>query len=564
MILTSTVTFMDIDWQAILGGLGLFLFGIKFMGDGLKSLAGDKLRDIIDKYTSKPWMGLIIGILVTVVIQSSSATTAITIGFVRAGLMRLDQTVGIIFGANIGTTITAFLVGLKVEKYSLFFIFIGAMLLLFSKRKKQGYIGEITLGFGMLFYGLMLMGDALKVLKDIQAFHDLTIAMSAHPWWAVGGGIIMTGVIQSSSAMIGIVQKIYESGGMPFAAALPFVFGSNIGTTITAALAAMGGSLASRRAAGIHTLFNVLMTIIAMLMLPLYLTLLAYLTGRFGIEPMMQIAVAHIIFNLVGTILFYPFIKQMVWIIKKTIRGDEKERIDINTEDFDSGLAHDLPTAALGVAKRATLKMGEISTEVIETAKQYLNKENKVNLDSISQLEDIINNFDTKITDYLLLISKEKLNEDDIEQNSINLQIVKNLERIGDLTMNLGEFFDLVYDARESFSQQALDEVNNMFDLVIHMLNRSLKIYEHNDFSLLQSVKEDETYLDLLESKARNNHFARMRSDECPTTIGGSVFVDILGTLERMGDHAENIARSVFNVHTQHEARRASEIEEQS
>lgn len=564
MILTSTVTFMDIDWQAILGGLGLFLFGIKFMGDGLKSLAGDKLRDIIDKYTSKPWMGLIIGILVTVFIQSSSATTAITIGFVRAGLMRLDQTVGIIFGANIGTTITAFLVGLKVEKYSLFFIFIGAMLLLFSKRKKQGYIGEITLGFGMLFYGLMLMGDALKVLKDIQAFHDLTIAMSAHPWWAVGGGIIMTGVIQSSSAMIGIVQKIYESGGMPFAAALPFVFGSNIGTTITAALAAMGGSLASRRAAGIHTLFNVLMTIIAMLMLPLYLSLLAYLTGRFGIEPMMQIAVAHIIFNLVGTILFYPFIKQMVWIIKKTIRGDEKERIDINTEDFDSGLAHDLPTAALGVAKRATLKMGEISTEVIETAKQYLNKENKVNLDSISQLEDIINNFDTKITDYLLLISKEKLNEDDIEQNSINLQIVKNLERIGDLTMNLGEFFDLVYDARESFSQQALDEVNNMFDLVIHMLNRSLKIYEHNDFSLLQSVKEDETYLDLLESKARNNHFARMRSDECPTTIGGSVFVDILGTLERMGDHAENIARSVFNVHTQHEARRASEIEEQS
>lgn len=564
MILTSTVTFMDIDWQAILGGLGLFLFGIKFMGDGLKSLAGDKLRDIIDKYTSKPWMGLIIGILVTVFIQSSSATTAITIGFVRAGLMRLDQTVGIIFGANIGTTITAFLVGLKVEKYSLFFIFVGAMMLLFSKRKKQGYIGEITLGFGMLFYGLMLMGDALKVLKDIQAFHDLTIAMSAHPWWAVGGGIIMTGVIQSSSAMIGIVQKIYESGGMPFAAALPFVFGSNIGTTITAALAAMGGSLASRRAAGIHTLFNVLMTIIAMLMLPLYLSLLAYLTGRFGIEPMMQIAVAHIIFNLVGTILFYPFIKQMVWIIKKTIRGDEKERIDINTEDFDSGLAHDLPTAALGVAKRATLKMGEISTEVIETAKQYLNKENKVNLDSISQLEDIINNFDTKITDYLLLISKEKLNEDDIEQNSINLQIVKNLERIGDLTMNLGEFFDLVYDARESFSQQALDEINNMFDLVIHMLNRSLKIYEHNDFSLLQSVKEDETYLDLLESKARNNHFARMRSDECPTTIGGSVYVDILGTLERMGDHAENIARSVFNVHTQHEARCAAEIEEQN
>ncbi len=554
MILTSA-TFMDISWQTILGGLGLFLFGIKFMGDGLKSLAGEKLRDIIDRYTSKAWMGLLIGIFVTVIIQSSSATTAITIGFVRAGLMRLDQTVGIIFGANIGTTITAFLVGMKVEKFSLYFVFIGTMLLLFSKRKKHAYAGEIVLGFGMLFYGLMIMGDALKVLKDIPAFHDLAIQMSTHPWWAVTGGILMTGIIQSSSAMIGIIQKIYEAGGMPFEAALPFVFGSNIGTTITAALAAMGGSLASRRAAGIHTLFNVLMTIVAMFLLPVYIVVILRLTDILHLESMMQIAVAHIIFNAVGTILFFPFIKQMVWIVKKTIRGDDKERIGINTEDFDPGLAHDLPTAALEVTKRASLKMGEMAVEILETSKAFLNKEGKVNQDSIEQVEELINNFDTKITDYLLLISKEKLAEDDIETSSTNLQIVKNLERIGDLASNLGEFFDMVYDGRENFSQAAIVELNNMFDLVIHMLNRSLRIYEHDDFSLLQSVKEDEIYLDLLESKARTNHFERMRSDECMSTIAGSVYVDILGTLERIGDHAENIARSVFDVRTQHEQR---------
>ncbi len=554
MILTSA-TFMDISWQTILGGLGLFLFGIKFMGDGLKSLAGDKLRDIIDRYTSKAWMGLLIGIFVTVIIQSSSATTAITIGFVRAGLMRLDQTVGIIFGANIGTTITAFLVGMKVEKFSLYFVFIGTMLLLFSKRKKHAYAGEIVLGFGMLFYGLMIMGDALKVLKDIPAFHDLAIQMSTHPWWAVTGGILMTGLIQSSSAMIGIIQKIYEAGGMPFEAALPFVFGSNIGTTVTAALAAMGGSLASRRAAGIHTLFNVLMTIVAMILLPVYINLILHLTDILHLESMMQIAVAHIIFNAMGTILFFPFIKQMVWIVKKAIRGDDKERIGINTEDFDPGLAHDLPTAALEVSKRASLKMGEMAVEILETSKAFLNKESKVNQDSIEQVEELINNFDTKITDYLLLISKEKLAEDDIETSSTNLQIVKNLERIGDLASNLGEFFDMVHDGRESFSQAAIVELNNMFDLVIHMLNRSLRIYENNDFSLLQSVKEDEIYLDLLENKARTNHFERMRTDECMSTIAGSVYVDILGTLERIGDHAENIARSVFDVHTQHEQR---------
>ena len=561
MILTSA-TFMDISWQTILGGLGLFLFGIKFMGDGLKSLAGEKLRDIIDRYTSKAWMGLLIGIFVTVIIQSSSATTAITIGFVRAGLMRLDQTVGIIFGANIGTTITAFLVGMKVEKFSLYFVFIGTMLLLFSKRKKHAYAGEIVLGFGMLFYGLMIMGDALKVLKDIPAFHDLAIQMSTHPWWAVTGGILMTGIIQSSSAMIGIIQKIYEAGGMPFEAALPFVFGSNIGTTITAALAAMGGSLASRRAAGIHTLFNVLMTIVAMFLLPVYIVVILRMTDILHLESMMQIAVAHIIFNAVGTILFFPFIKQMVWIVKKTIRGDDKERIGINTEDFDPGLAHDLPTAALEVTKRASLKMGEMAVEILETSRAFLNKESKINQDSIEQVEELINNFDTKITDYLLLISKEKLAEDDIETSSTNLQIVKNLERIGDLASNLGEFFDMVYDGRENFSQAAIVELNNMFDLVIHMLNRSLRIYEHNDFSLLQSVKEDEIYLDLLENKARTNHFERMRSDECMSTIAGSVYVDILGTLERIGDHAENIARSVFDVHTQHEQRIFSEAQE--
>lgn len=551
-ILTE-VTFADISWQTILGGLGLFLFGIKFMGDGLKSLAGDKLRDIIDKYTSKPWMGLLIGMFVTLIIQSSSATTAITIGFVRAGLMRLDQTVGIIFGANIGTTITAFLVGLKVEKYSLYFIFVGTFMVLFAKRKKYSYIGEIVLGFGVLFYGLMLMGDSLKVLKDIDAFHTMAIAMSNQPIFAVFGGIVMTGIIQSSSAMIGIIQKIYETGGMPFTAALPFVFGSNIGTTVTAALAAMGGSLASRRAAGIHTLFNVLMTIVALMFLPLYVNSILYLTKIWNLEPMMQIAVAHIIFNAVGTILFYPFIKQMVWFIKKVIRGEETERVDINTDDFDQQLAHSLPSAALEISKRATLKMGEMGSEILSVSRKYLNKEPKINLDSIVQIEDIINNFDTKITDYLLLISKENLNEADTEANSINLQIIKNLERIGDLAMNLGEFFDLVNDGRESFSKDALQDMNTMYETVQHMMNRAMRIYAENDFALLESVKEDEAYLDLLEQKSRQRHFDRMRSNVCNTAIGSSVFIDILGTLERIGDHCENIAKSAVDVHTHHE-----------
>ena len=552
-LLSGTYTFADLDWQSILGGFGLFLFGIKFMGDGLKAYAGDKLRDFIDRYTTKVWMGVLVGIVATILVQSSSASTAITIGFVRAGLMRLDQAVGIILGANIGTTTTAFLVGLKVEKYALYFIFIGAMMLLFSKRKKNAYLGEIVLGFGVLFFGLSIMGTALKLLKDIDAFHDLALLMSDSPLLAVTGGAVMTGLIQSSSAMIAIIQKIYESGGIAFDAVLPFLFGSNIGTTVTAILAAMGGSLAARRAAGVHTLFNILVSIIAMIFLVPYYNFIMFITERFSIEPMMQIAISHIVFNIGGTLLFYPFIKQLVWIIRKVIRGEEQERIEINTNDFDLQLAKSLPSAALEISKRATIKMGEITSECLLETRKLFNKEQKASVDTVSQLEDIVNNFDSKITDYLLIISKEGLSEKDTDANSINLQIVKNLERIGDLSMNLAEFYDLVYDSKEDFSPSALEDVNNMYEVTQHMLNRAIRIYAEDDFALTHSISEDESYVDLLEQKARQRHFERMRSSECTTAVGSSVFIDILGTLERIADHADNIARSAFNVHTTHE-----------
>ena len=552
-LLSGTYTFADLDWQSILGGFGLFLFGIKFMGDGLKAYAGDKLRDFIDRYTTKVWMGVLVGIVATILVQSSSASTAITIGFVRAGLMRLDQAVGIILGANIGTTTTAFLVGLKVEKYALYFIFIGAMMLLFSKRKKNAYLGEIVLGFGVLFFGLSIMGNALKLLKDIDAFHDLALLMSDSPLLAVTGGAVMTGLIQSSSAMIAIIQKIYESGGIAFDAVLPFLFGSNIGTTVTAILAAMGGSLAARRAAGVHTLFNILVSIIAMILLVPYYNFIMFITERFSIEPMMQIAISHIVFNIGGTLLFYPFIKQLVWIIRKVIRGEEQERIEINTNDFDLQLAKSLPSAALEISKRATIKMGEITSECLLETRKLFNKEQKASVDTVSQLEDIVNNFDSKITDYLLIISKEGLSEKDTDANSINLQIVKNLERIGDLSMNLAEFYDLVYDSKEDFSPSALEDVNNMYEVTQHMLNRAIRIYAEDDFALTHSISEDESYVDLLEQKARQRHFERMRSSECTTAVGSSVFIDILGTLERIADHADNIARSAFNVHTTHE-----------
>jgi phosphate:Na+ symporter len=552
-ILNSSYTFADLDWQLILGGFGMFLFGIKFMGDGLKSYAGDQLRNLIDKYTSRIYMGILVGIVATVLVQSSSASTAIMIGLVRAGLMRLDQAVGVILGANIGTTVTAFLVGLRIERYAMYFVFFGSLLLLFSKRKKNAYLGEIVLGFGLLFYGLSVMGGALRLLRDIDSFRDLTLIMAGNPLISVIGGAIMTAMVQSSSVMVAIVQKIYETGGMTFDAVLPFIFGSNIGTTITAILASIGGSLAARRAAGVHTLFNVMISLLALTLIIPYRDLILWISETYRIEPMMQIALIHIIFNVGGALLFYPFVNQLVWVIRRLIKGDEVERIEVDTNEFDPNLAKNLPAAALNLSKIATVKMGEITSECLRETREFLNKSGKFSLDSIRQLEGIINNLDTRITDYLLLISKQNLSELDTENNSINLQIVKNLERIGDLSTNLGEFYDLVYESKESFSETALDEINAMYEVTEHMLNRAMRVYAEGDFALSHSISEDESYIDLLEQKARERHFERMRTGECSTAVGSSVFIDILGTLERIADHAENIARSAFNVHTYHE-----------
>jgi len=552
-LIASLESFKAVPWDLVLGGFGLFLFGIKFMGDGLKAVAGDKLRTYIDRYTSKVWMAIGIGAFITIAIQSSSATTAITIGFVRAGLMRLEQATGIIMGANVGTTVTSFLIGLKIENFAMAIIFIGAMLVLFAKKKKTNYIGSSILGFGIMFFGLKTMGDSLKTLKDVEAFIDLTRSMSTNPFLALTGGVIFTGLVQSSSAMIGIVQKIYEAGGMTIDAALPFVFGSNIGTTITAIMAALGGSLASKRAAGIHTLFNVIGTVFAMVFLNQFLAIDKFLAARYDLNAPMQIAVAHIAFNIIATLLVFPFVSYMVKLIRIIIKGDEIEYREIDLNALDLALAKSLPSAALNVSKETIVKMGELSLEAIEETKSFLLTKSKSHIEHVLNLESIINNMDSKITDYLLVIVKENLGEDDLETYQGNIAVLKNIERIGDLATNLVEYYDTIYEADESFSQEALDDIVQMIDLVHHMIARSLRVFMSEDKLMHQSILEDENYLDLLEFKAKQRHFERMATDKCLANVGGSLFVDILATVERMGDHACNISKTTFSVHVEHE-----------
>lgn len=541
-IAANTASLSSISWDFIIGGLALFLFGIQFMGDGLKSIAGEKLKDYIDRYTNKPWKGILVGAVITVFIQSSSATSAIAIGFVRAGLMSLEQSVGIIIGANIGTTVTAFLIGLKVEELALYFVFLGVLITLFAKRKKHTYLGQIVLGFGILFFGLRLMGDELSKLGQMEFFTNLTMTMQDQPVLGFLCGIILTAIVQSSSAVVGIIQKIYDSGAMTLTAALPFVFGSNIGTTITAVFASIGGSTSAKRAAGVNVLFNTIGSIAFMFLLTPYVGLITYLSETFSISPMMQIAISHILRTLIISIIAYPFIGTMVKVIKKIIPGEE-EKIELDLDALDPSLASSLPAGALGVSKQVTIKMGELAADCIRSSQEYFNKKSGKYRNSTKQYEDAINSLDSKITSYLMEISHNNLSEHDTDVFISNLQVIKNIERVGDLTMNLTEFYELVIEDKGTFTDSAIHDINEMYKTVLEMNELALLYYEEPQEKYLKLINDKENYLDLIEEKARQRHFKRMTEEVCVSGVAASIFVDILATLERIGDHIHNITK---------------------
>ncbi len=538
------MTLASLNWGMILGGFGLFMFGIKFMGDGLKAAAGDRLRDIINKYTSNRFSAMLIGIVITIIMQSSSATSAITIGLVRAGLMTLEQAAGIILGATIGTTVTSFLISIKIEKYAMFIVFAGAALICFAKKKKFVEGGQVILGFGLIFFGMSAMGDALAALKELPQFESIALAMSANPFLALLAGIVLTAAVQSSAATIGVVQKLYMAGALSFSASLPFMFGANIGTTMTGILAAIGGSTAGKRTACLHTSINVVSTIVGMLVLKPYS---AFILNTFGgLNPMMQIAMANIIFKTVTTLMIFPFTNQLVGLAKKIIPGEEVENYDFSLDEMDTGITDVLPSAGIKMAEQAILQMVDVVRFNITEAQRYLNeKGDEEFLEKLQSREKIINSFDSRITDYLINLSlKPNLSENDTNDIRSHLDAVKNYERVGDLCQNLIEFYTLVTEGKEEFSKAAMTELNQMTDQLVDMFDLSLQIFVTRDGQLYEQLRAKEHDLDTMEMRFRQHHFKRMADKECVSTIAASIYCDLLGTLERMGDHCANVAKS--------------------
>lgn len=537
------MTLADISWPLILAGLGLFLFGIDYMGDGLKSYAGDKLKDVIDKYTSSPLKGILIGALVTCLIQSSSGTTALTIGLIRSGLMNLNQAVGIIMGANIGTVITSVLVGLKISKYAVYFIIIGAFVSMFSKNKKTKYLSQIIFGFGCLFYGLDLMGDNLAMIADVPEFAQITEFLMKSPWLGLLGGTVLTCAIQSSAATIAIVQQMYGAGAIGLNIALPFLFGSNIGTTITAVLASIGGSIPAKRAAFFHVLFNVVGSMIFMIVLSPFTALINYINSISTIAPELQLALAHGIFNVVTTVLFFPFVNKIVIVIKKIIPNHAKE-LQMDLSELDTHVVQLFPSHALAIAKNKIMEMGSITVEACENVKEYFISKNASAKENVEELENAINLLDKKIAEYLLLISHEQLNDHDSKEYFADMKSIKDLERIGDLCVNLVQFFEAVYEEKDDFSTEAKDDIIAMLNMGIEMLNHAMVAFDKHDLDDIIYVDDRESNLDYYNKKAKQRHIQRVTNKTEKSVIVNSTYVDILSNIERIGDHCQNIAES--------------------
>ncbi len=513
------------------------------MSDGLQKTAGDRMRSLLDRYTTNPVMGVIVGIVVTILIQSSSGTTVMAVGFVNAGLMTLRQAIGVIMGANIGTTVTAFIVGVDIDEYSLPIIAAGAILIFFIKNKKVQYIGQVIFGFGMLFLGLKTMGSGVKPLRELDVFVDFIAQFSDIPVLGVVVGAIFTMIVQSSSATIGVLQTMASEGLIDLKSSLPVLFGDNIGTTITAVLAAIGTTVAAKRVAAAHVVFNIIGTIIFVLALPLVAMAVGWVGELTDADVRMEIAYAHGMFNVSNTLIQLPFIALLALLVSKMIPGNKNE-LEFGAKYLDPRLLEN-PSVALGQAQHEIVRMGEIARASLIDAKQYFTtKDDKIKNLAI-QKEEIINDLDKKTTEYLVQVQQNSLSEQESAKNSILMQTINDIERIGDHTENIVELAEFSFDNKVTFSDNALSELLEMIDIADKTIGDALKALENDDVKLAETVLENESKLDEMERIFRKRHIARLNQNLCNGT-SGSVFLDMLSNLERMGDHSKNIAQYVI------------------
>ena len=539
---------MSINWQEIafhfLGGLGLFLYSIKTMGDGLQQAAGDRLRYYIDKYTSNPFFGILVGIGMTALIQSSSGVTVITVGLVSAGLLTLRQAIGIVMGANIGTTVTSFIIGFKLGDYALPMLFLGAVCLFFTKNRTINNIGRIVFGVGGIFFALNLMSGAMEPLKDLQVFKDYMVELSKNPILGVLVGTGLTLLIQASSATIGILQNLYASNLIDLQGALPVLFGDNIGTTITAIIASLGANIAAKRVAAAHVAFNVIGTIICIIFLVPFTSLIQWFESFLNLAPEMTIAFAHGTFNITNTIIQFPFIGALAFIVTKLIPGED-EVVKYEPLYLDEQLIKQAPSIALGNAKKELLHLGNYAAKAFDLSYDYIINSNEKVAEKGHKTEEAINTIDEQLTRYLISLSGEALSQKESEVLTNILDSSRDLERIGDHAEALINLNDYLQRKNVQFSEAALEELADIYLKTSEFVKDALESVENNDLEKAQALIERHEDINNMERVLRKTHIKRLNNGECSTQAGVN-FIDIISHYTRVSDHAMNLAEKVL------------------
>ena len=527
----------------IMGGLGLFLYGMNLMGDGLQKSAGSKLKRIIELLTRNVIMGVLVGMVVTMVIQSSSATTVMVVGFVNAGIMSLTQAIGVIMGANIGTTITAQLVSLDVDFLAPVALGIGIVIYMFSNKPKHKNIAEILIGFGILFTGMDFMKEAVKPLAGYQGFTDMLLSFGHHPILGVLMGFAITAIVQSSSASMGMLIALASQGLIPITAALPILYGENIGTCVTSLISSIGASRNARRAAIMHLTFNVLGSMIFMFILSK--PIVAIVTAIDPTDAARQIANAHTLFNILNVIVLLPFNKLIVKLALKLVPETKGEQDDDKVVKYIDDRMIETPSIALANIVKETLRMGEKSKESLNAAMDGIVDKSKEKIELSFKREKLINELQKSILNYLLKLSKASLNEDSRETVDALFNTVNDIERIGDHAENIAELAKDIVDLEISFSDVGIGELKDMYNKVVSTYTYALEAMRTSNVELACKVIKMEEQVDMMEKSCRANHMNRLNSSSC-SIESGVIYLDIISNLERVSDHAVNIAQQVI------------------
>ena len=533
------------------GGLGMFLYGMNVMADGLQKSAGDRMKHLLEFLTRNRVMGILVGAGVTAIIQSSSATTVMVVGFVNAGLMTLVQAVGVIMGANIGTTITAWLVSmsewgavLKPEFFAPLLIGIGAFMLLFAKKEKAKDVSEILIGFGVLFVGLSFMSDSITPYRDASIFSEAFRILGSNPILGILTGLVVTAVIQSSSASVGILQTLAANGVVNWSSAVFITLGQNVGTCVTALLSSLGANRTAKRAAVIHLLFNVIGAVVFGIGMFVIFSFNRVWAG--AQVNSVGISIFHTVFNILNTVILYPFANTLVKLsgvlVKEPVTQEEEE----TGEDGACGLPHldsrllETPSFAVEGAVKEVVRMGELALLHMQTVFDAVRTGNRKWVDKAFQIEQTMNKYEKQMVEYLAQLSKGSLTERQRLTVGNLVYTVSDLERIGDHCDNIAELAQSMIQDDLSFSQEAMKGFEEITELAMDSVKAAVLARETERMAYVQQVIQIEDEIDDLEEDLRTEHIDRLARNEC-SAAKGVFFLDMLSNIERIADHANNI-----------------------